>query len=93
MTRKNTRKTLGRGREIPLHFLSPQAWLQQYISKHGPSVKIETVLKYGCIAGFSAAELHRAAATLAVICYGEPGESARYWRLRSTESNEMTGPH
>lgn len=87
--RTGTRKTLGRGRQIPLHYLSAPAWLEQYIKKHGPSVKVAAAIKYGHIAGFSSAELHRAAARLAIECYGEPGEfgeSARYWRLRARTS-------
>ena len=70
------------GQQISLQALTATGWLHQYIEKHGPSVKIATVEKYATLRGFTLAEIHRAAATLAIECYGEPGETAKYWRLR-----------
>lgn len=68
-------------RELP-EILDAPTWLQRYLTRHGPTVKVSSAVKYGCIAGFTPGELHKAAAKLAVEVYGEPGESARYWRLR-----------
>ena len=81
MSRRNPRRTTRRGRETPLRFLSAPAWLQQYLERHGPT-KVNAVLKFGTLQGFTVAELHRAAAKLNIeVAPGGPGENCQYWRL------------
>lgn len=83
MSRFHARGAAGHsGSGLRLRDLSPQSWLGHYIDVYGPSVKIDAAVKYGNLNGWSAAELHRAAATMNLeTVYGEPGvESTRYWR-------------
>jgi hypothetical protein len=80
--RHHPRKTTGKGRAIPLRILGAPGWLRHYLERHGQT-KLDTVEKHAVLQGFTVAELHRAAATLAVEeVPGGPGETCKYWRIK-----------
>jgi hypothetical protein len=82
MTRRRPRQHPLEGQQVPLRIKTAPRWLREYLTKHGPS-KVNTVLKYGVLRGFTVPEIHKAAAQLNIEAYhGSDGQNVDYWRLR-----------